>query len=102
MGGNKGSAQEQWLKAFENTLGYRNNRLVDVRSALAHTHLPLHATLTHNSTRRCHRIHCRQVFNWEGISSNADALAALRQALASAPPCLVRLSGPKVITSFAY
>jgi hypothetical protein len=31
MGGNKGSAQMQWLQAFDNTLNYRNNRLVDVR-----------------------------------------------------------------------
>ena len=99
MGGNKGSAQEQWQKAFENTLNYRNNRLVDVRSTPTHTT----SLFTRPSpTRCCHRIHSRQVFNWEGISSNADALAALRAALSSAPPCLVRLSEPKVITGLAY
>jgi hypothetical protein len=31
-----------------------------------------------------------QVFNWEGISSNADALAALRVVLSQSLPCLVR------------
>jgi hypothetical protein len=59
IGGNKGTAQRQWHQAFENTLGYRNNRLVDV-------------------------------FNWEGISSNADALAALRSVLSSEAHCLVQ------------
>ena len=31
-----------------------------------------------------------QVFNWEGISSNADALAALRVVLSQSLQCLVR------------
>ncbi len=30
------------------------------------------------------------MFNWEGIASNPDALAALRAVLSQAPPCLVR------------
>jgi hypothetical protein len=102
MGGNKGSAQEQWLKAFENTLSYRNNRLVDVRS---NSPTPPPSCTPYQPTTQpfCSlRIHYHQVFNWESISSNADALAALRTALSSALPCLVRLADPKVITSFAY
>jgi hypothetical protein len=42
-----------------------------------------------------------QVFNWEKISSNADALAALRAALSSQAPCLVRHSESNFIAGFA-
>jgi hypothetical protein len=31
IGGNRGSAEHQWLQAFNNTLNYRNNRIIDVR-----------------------------------------------------------------------
>lgn len=30
LGGNSGSVESQWMQAFQNTLGYRNSRFVDV------------------------------------------------------------------------